>query len=320
MCGIIGYVGMENKAMEVILEGLSKLEYRGYDSAGLALIENGKLFIEKKSGKLQNLKKALEGKKEEACIGIGHTRWATHGNPTDENSHPHFSQNKKVAVVHNGIIENYIEFRDQLEKEGVIFTSQTDSEVVAHLFAKFYDGDMIKTLIKVKSIIRGSYALGIIDVENPEKLVCIRKESPLIIGIGKNNNFIASDVPAILKYTRDVIFLENDEIGLIEKDKVTIFNKDGKVINKDIVTVEWDTEQASKNGYDHFMLKEIFEQPEVVNKTLSRYVKDGNIYFGEEFEKIDFKKIKNIVIVACGTAYHGVTRSLFFKKSCWNKS
>lgn len=315
MCGIIGYVGMENKAMEVILEGLSKLEYRGYDSAGLALIENGKLFIEKKSGKLQNLKKALEGKKEEACIGIGHTRWATHGNPTDENSHPHFSQNKKVAVVHNGIIENYIELRDQLEKEGVIFTSQTDSEVVAHLFAKFYDGDMIKTLMKVKSIIRGSYALGIIDVENPEKLVCTRKESPLIIGIGKNNNFIASDVPAILKYTRDVIFLENDEIGLIEKDKVTIFNKDGKVINKDIVTVEWDTEQASKNGYDHFMLKEIFEQPEVVNKTLSRYVKDGNVYFGKEFEKINFKKIKNIVIVACGTAYHAGLQGAYFLKN-----
>lgn len=315
MCGIIGYVGMENKAMEVILEGLSKLEYRGYDSAGLALIENGKLFIEKKSGKLENLRKALEGKKEEACIGIGHTRWATHGNPTDENSHPHFSQNKKVAVVHNGIIENYIELRDSLENEGVIFTSQTDSEVVAHLFAKYYDGDMIKTLMKVKSIIRGSYALGIIDIENPEKLVCTRKESPLIIGIGKNNNFIASDVPAILKYTRDVIFLENDEIGLIEKDKVTIFNKSGEIINKDVVTVEWDTEQASKNGYDHFMLKEIFEQPEVVNKTLSRYVKDGSIYFGKEFEKIDFKKIKNIVIVACGTAYHAGLQGAYFLKN-----
>lgn len=315
MCGIIGYVGMENKAMEVILEGLSKLEYRGYDSAGLALIENGKLFIEKKSGKLENLRKALEGKKEEACIGIGHTRWATHGNPTDENSHPHFSQNKKVAVVHNGIIENYIELRDMLESEGVVFTSQTDSEVVAHLFAKYYDGDMIKTLMKVKSIIRGSYALGIIDIENPEKLVCTRKESPLIIGIGKNNNFIASDVPAILKYTRDVIFLENDEIGLIEKDKVTIFNKDGEIIKKDIVTVEWDTEQASKNGYDHFMLKEIFEQPEVVNKTLSRYVKGGSINFGKEFEKIDFSKIKNIVIVACGTAYHAGLQGAYFLKN-----
>lgn len=314
MCGIIGYVGTENEAVEVILDGLSKLEYRGYDSAGLALIEDGKIFIEKKSGRLLNLKKALKGRVDKSCIGIGHTRWATHGNPTDENSHPHFSQDRKVAVVHNGIIENYIDLRDELEKEGVVFTSQTDSEVVAHLFSKYFDGDMISTLKKVKSIIRGSYALGIIEVDNPDKMVCARKESPLIIGLGKDKNFIASDVPAILKYTRDVVFLDNDEMAIIEKNKVTVFDPQGQPIEKKVTKVEWDTEQANKKGYPHFMLKEIHEQPEVVNKGIARYMKDSQIYFGEEFEKIDFSKIDNIVIVACGTAYHAGLQGAYFLK------
>ena len=314
MCGIIGYVGTENEAVEVILDGLSKLEYRGYDSAGLALIKDGKIFIEKKSGRLLNLKKALKGRVDKSCIGIGHTRWATHGNPTDENSHPHFSQDRKVAVVHNGIIENYIDLRDELEKEGVVFTSQTDSEVVAHLFSKYFDGDMISTLKKVKSIIRGSYALGIIEVDNPDKMVCARKESPLIIGLGKDKNFIASDVPAILKYTRDVVFLDNDEMAIIEKNKVTVFDPQGQPIEKKVTKVEWDTEQANKKGYPHFMLKEIHEQPEVVNKGIARYMKDSQIYFGEEFEKIDFSKIDNIVIVACGTAYHAGLQGAYFLK------
>ena len=314
MCGIIGYVGMKNEAMEVILEGLEKLEYRGYDSAGVALMENGKIFIEKKSGKLANLKKALEGKKDISTLGIGHTRWATHGNPTDENSHPHFSQDRKVAIVHNGIIENYIDLRNSLEEEGVSFASQTDSEVVAHLFSKYYNGDMIETLKKVKSVLRGSYALGIIDVEDPDRLVCTRKESPLIIGLGKNKNFIASDVPAILKHTRDVIFLDNGEMALLEKDKVTVFDQDGNEIKKEIQRVEWDSEQANKKGYPHFMLKEIHEQPEVVKRTLERYTKNEDIYFGEEFEKVDFSKIDNIVIVACGTAYHAGLQGAYFLK------
>lgn len=314
MCGIIGYVGMKNEAMEVILEGLEKLEYRGYDSAGVALMENGKIFIEKKSGKLANLKKALEGKKDISTLGIGHTRWATHGNPTDENSHPHFSQDRKVAIVHNGIIENYIDLRSSLEQEGVSFASQTDSEVVAHLFSKYYNGDMIETLKKVKSVLRGSYALGIIDVEDPDRLVCTRKESPLIIGLGKNKNFIASDVPAILKHTRDVIFLDNGEMALLEKDKVTVFDQDGNEIKKEIQRVEWDSEQANKKGYPHFMLKEIHEQPEVVKRTLERYTKNEDIYFGEEFEKVDFSKVDNIVIVACGTAYHAGLQGAYFLK------
>ena len=315
MCGIIGYVGINPTAKEIILDGLSKLEYRGYDSAGIAIIKDNNLYVNKKSGKLKNLRDAIENEDLASHIGIGHTRWATHGVPSDKNSHPHMSMNKKVAVVHNGIIENYIDLRNELEKEGIVFASETDSEVVAQLFARYYTGDMIETLQKLMGVIRGSYALGIIDIENPDKLVCARKESPLIIGIGENQNFIASDVPAILKYTRDIIFLDNDEMATIEQDKVTVYNRDGEIINKEIHRIEWDTEQASKNGYDHFMLKEIEEQPSVVEKTLSKYIDTkNNINFGEDFEKVDFSKINNIVIVACGTAYHAGLQGAYFLK------
>ncbi len=316
MCGIIGYVGDEQKAMEVILDGLSKLEYRGYDSAGLAIIEDGKVFIEKKSGKLENLKEALKEREEKAFVGIGHTRWATHGNPTDENSHPHFSADKKVAVVHNGIIENYLDLKEKLIKEGYVFTSQTDSEVVAHLFSKYYSGDMLETLMKVREKIRGSYALGIIDSETPDRLVCTRKESPLIIGLGKGKNFIASDVPAILKYTRDVIFLENDEMAIIEKDRVSVYDSHGKEIKKAITKIEWDMEQASKGGYPHFMLKEIDEQPSVIEKTLDVYMNNsGKVDFSQSLKNLDLSKIREIYIVACGTAYHaGLQGAYFFKK------
>lgn len=316
MCGIIGYVGDEQRAMEVILDGLSKLEYRGYDSAGLAIIENGKIFIEKKSGKLENLRNALKGKEESAYVGIGHTRWATHGNPTDENSHPHFSSDKKVAVVHNGIIENYLELKEELTKEGYVFTSQTDSEVVAHLFSKHYNGDMLSTLRKVTERIRGSYALGIIERENPDRLVCVRKESPLIIGLGKGKNFIASDVPAILKYTREVIFLDNSEMAIVEKDRVSVYDSQGKKLEKAISKIEWDMEQANKGGYPHFMLKEIEEQPEVIEKTLDVYMNtNGKIDFSSSLKKLDLSKIKEIYIVACGTAYHaGLQGAYFFKK------
>lgn len=316
MCGIIGYVGDEQRAMEVILDGLSKLEYRGYDSAGLAIIENGKIFIEKKSGKLENLRNALKGKEESAYVGIGHTRWATHGNPTDENSHPHFSSDRKVAVVHNGIIENYLELKEKLTKEGYVFTSQTDSEVVAHLFSKHYDGDILSTLRKVTERIRGSYALGIIERENPDRLVCVRKESPLIIGLGKGKNFIASDIPAILKYTREVIFLDNSEMAIVEKDRVSVYDSQGKKLEKAISKIEWDMEQANKGGYSHFMLKEIEEQPEVIEKTLDVYMNtNGKVDFSSSLKKLDLSKIKEIYIVACGTAYHaGLQGAYFFKK------
>ena len=316
MCGIIGYVGNDQQAVEVILDGLSKLEYRGYDSAGLAIVEEGRIFVDKKSGKLSNLKESLKEKVHFANIGIGHTRWATHGVPSDINSHPHCSCDGKVAIVHNGIIENYSTLKSELIEKGYKFISDTDSEVVAQLFSYFYNGDLLETLKKVTERLRGSYALGIIHEAEPEKIVCARKESPLIIGIGKNSNFIASDVPAILKYTRDVIFLENDEIGILEKEEVKVYDKNLNLIDKKINKIQWDMEQASKNGYPHFMLKEIEEQPEVVNKTLEFYTKeDGKEKLTDLFEKIDFSKVQEIDIVACGTAYYaGLQGANYLKK------
>lgn len=316
MCGIIGYVGNDQQAVEVILDGLSKLEYRGYDSAGLAVVEEGRIFVDKKSGKLSNLKESLKEKVHLANVGIGHTRWATHGVPSDINSHPHCSCDGKVAIVHNGIIENYSALKSELIGKGYKFISDTDSEVVAQLFSYFYNGDLLETLKKVTERLRGSYALGIIHEAEPEKIVCARKESPLIIGVGKNSNFIASDVPAILKYTRDVIFLENDEIGILEKEEVKVYDKNLNLIGKKINKIQWDMEQASKNGYPHFMLKEIEEQPEVVNKTLEFYTKeDGKEKLTDLFEEIDFSKVQEIDIVACGTAYYaGLQGANYLKK------
>ena len=316
MCGIIGYVGNDQQAVEVILDGLSKLEYRGYDSAGLAVVEEGRIFIDKKSGKLSNLKESLKEKVHFANIGIGHTRWATHGVPSDINSHPHCSCDGKVAIVHNGIIENYSTLKSELIEKGYKFISDTDSEVIAQLFSYFYNGDLLETIKKVKDRLKGSYALGIIHEAEPEKIVCTRKESPLIIGIGKNSNFIASDVPAILKYTRDVIFLENDEIAILEREKVRVYDKNLNSIEKSINKIQWDMEQASKNGYPHFMLKEIEEQPEVVNKTLEFYTKeDGKEKLTDLFEKIDFSKVQEIDIIACGTAYYaGLQGANYLKK------
>ncbi|MCF2640644.1 glutamine--fructose-6-phosphate transaminase (isomerizing) [uncultured Fusobacterium sp.] len=316
MCGIIGYVGNDQQAVEVILDGLSKLEYRGYDSAGLAVVEEGRIFVDKKSGKLSNLKESLKEKVHLANVGIGHTRWATHGVPSDINSHPHCSCDGKVAIVHNGIIENYSALKSELIGKGYKFISDTDSEVVAQLFSYFYNGDLLETLKKVTERLRGSYALGIIHEAEPEKIVCARKESPLIIGVGKNSNFIASDVPAILKYTRDVIFLENDEIAILEREKVRVYDKNLNSIEKSINKIQWDMEQASKNGYPHFMLKEIEEQPEVVNKTLEFYTKeDGKEKLTDLFEKIDFSKVQEIDIIACGTAYYaGLQGANYLKK------
>ena len=316
MCGIIGYVGNDQQAVEVILDGLSKLEYRGYDSAGLAVVEEGRIFIDKKSGKLSNLKESLKEKVHLANIGIGHTRWATHGVPSDVNSHPHCSCDGKVAIVHNGIIENYSALKSELIEKGYKFISDTDSEVIAQLFSYFYNGDLLETIKKVKNRLKGSYALGIIHEAEPEKIVCTRKESPLIIGIGKNSNFIASDVPAILKYTRDVIFLENDEIAILEREKVRVYDKNLNSIEKSINKIQWDMEQASKNGYPHFMLKEIEEQPEVVNKTLEFYTKeDGKEKLTDLFEKIDFSKVQEIDIIACGTTYYaGLQGANYLKK------
>jgi len=316
MCGIVGYVGNDEKAVEVILEGLGKLEYRGYDSAGIAVVEDGKIFIEKKSGKLSNLVDALDNDDHHSKVGIGHTRWATHGVPTDNNAHPHLSNDGKVAVVHNGIIENFSSLKEELIKKGYVFHSDTDTEVIAQLFSELYTGDLVETFYILKEKIRGSYAFGIIHKDHPGKIICARKESPLIIGLGKHKNFIASDVPAILKYTRDVMFLDNGEVALLEENKVTVYDDKKEIIKKEITKIEWSMEQATKNGYPHFMIKEIEEQPLAVEKTLSSYISiEGEINFGKSFENIDFDKIKEIQIIACGTAYYaGLQGSYFFKK------
>ncbi|MDY5794272.1 MAG: glutamine--fructose-6-phosphate transaminase (isomerizing) [Fusobacterium gastrosuis] len=315
MCGIIGYSGSEADAINVILEGLEKLEYRGYDSAGIAFLDGNKIIIEKKEGKLQNLKDHLKDVATKSNLGIGHTRWATHGVPTDRNSHPHYSENKDVVLVHNGIIENYQELKNELLASGVKFSSDTDSEVVAQLFSKLFDGDLLSTLNKVIEKIRGSYALAIIHKDFPNKMICCKNHSPLIVGLGAKQNFVASDVSAVLKYTKDVIFLEDGDKVIVEQDKVEIFDKDNKSIERKINKIEWNFEQATKGGYEHFMIKEIEEQPEIIEKTLNIYTdKNFDIKFDEQLEGINFQNIDRIYIVACGTAYYAGLQGQYFMK------
>lgn len=316
MCGIVGFSGSNNEAVKVLLDGLEKLEYRGYDSAGVAFINEKGIQIEKKEGKLKNLVEHLTNIDVSANVGIGHTRWATHGVPTDKNSHPHYSEKKDVALVHNGIIENYAEIKKELVEKGIKFNSDTDSEVVAQLFSYIYDGDLLSTLNKVLSKIRGNYALGIIHKDFPDKLICCKENNPLIIGLGNNQNFIASDVSAVLKYTKDVIFLNDGDKAIIEKNSVTIFDKDNKKVKREVKKIDWDFEQATKGGYEHFMIKEIEEQPEIIEKTLNVYTdKELNIRFDEQLEGINFHEIDRVYVVACGTAFYaGLQAQYFFKK------
>ena len=306
MCGIVGYIGSQ-RAQDFVVDGLEKLEYRGYDSAGIAVNTGGKAFaVVKKQGRLKNLADALEASPLEGLAAIGHTRWATHGKPSDENSHPHFNADKTIVVVHNGIIENYLELKTELLTKGYHFTSETDTEVVAHLLDSVYEGDILEATKKVLKRIRGAYALGIMAVNEPDRIIAVRKESPLIIGLGEGENFIASDIPAILKYTRDVYLIENNEIVELKKDSIKIMDIKGNIINRDIMHVEWDIEAASKGGYEFFMLKEIYEQPEVIEKTLnSRVDADKNIKFDDAgLTKEYLEGINKIYIVACGTAYN----------------
>ena len=305
MCGIVGYLG-NRQATEDLVEGLSKLEYRGYDSAGVAVNVGNELEIRKFKGRLAILAEDLEKNPINGGLGIGHTRWATHGEPSDVNSHPHFNMDRTIAVVHNGIIENYMELREELQAEGVVFLSQTDTEVVAHLVDKFYEGNLLDAVYKATAKLRGAYALGVICKDNNEELVAVRKDSPLIVGLGENENFIASDIPAILKYTRNVYFLENDEYVHIQGDKVTILDENKNVVEKEVNEITWDVEAASKAGYDHFMLKEIYEQPHGVKETLIRRLNEnGEIQLDDiKMTKEDLDKINRVYIVACGTAYH----------------
>ena len=305
MCGIVGYLG-NRQATEVLVEGLSKLEYRGYDSAGVAINIGEELSVRKFKGRLQVLADDLTANPINGGLGIGHTRWATHGEPSDVNSHPHFNKEKTIAVVHNGIIENYLELREELQKEGYVFLSQTDTEVVAHLVDKFYEGNLLEAVYKATEKLRGAYALGVVCKDNNNELVAVRKDSPLIVGVGEDENFIASDIPAILKYTRDVIFLENDEYVHMQGPKVTILDENKNVVEKKINEINWDIEAASKGGYDCFMTKEMYEQPKGVEDTLMRRLdENGRIKLDDiKITKEDLDKINKVYIVACGTAYH----------------
>ena len=305
MCGIVGYLG-KRQATEVLIEGLSKLEYRGYDSAGVAVNIGEELSVRKFKGRLQVLADDLTESPINGGLGIGHTRWATHGEPSDVNSHPHFNKEKTIAVVHNGIIENYLELREELQSEGYVFLSQTDTEVVAHLVDKFYEGNLLEAVYKATEKLRGAYALGVVCKDNNNELVAVRKDSPLIVGVGEDENFIASDIPAILKYTRDIIFLENDEYVHMQGPKVTILDENKNVVEKKINEINWDIEAASKGGYDCFMTKEMYEQPKGVEDTLMRRLdENGRIKLDDiKITKEDLDKINKVYIVACGTAYH----------------
>ena len=306
MCGIVGYIGSQN-AQDFVIDGLEKLEYRGYDSAGIAVNTGKDRFeIVKKVGRLQNLADALKEHPLKGHSGIGHTRWATHGKPSDVNSHPHFNKDKTLVVVHNGIIENYLELKKDLQAKGYEFVSETDTEVVAHLLDSLYEGDLLEAVKKLLKIIKGAYALGMMSISEPDRIIAARKESPLIVGLGKDENFIASDIPAILKYTRDVYLIENNEIVEIKKDSVKIMDTEGNEVSRDVTHVEWDMEAASKGGYEYFMEKEIYEQPKVLMETLnSRVDENKNINFDDAgLTKEYLEGVRNIYIVACGTAYH----------------
>ena len=303
MCGIVGYVG-DRDCADVLVDALSKLEYRGYDSAGIAVFEKGTIKVEKCKGRLANLvdKMAVDGKPQGHC-GIGHTRWATHGEPSDINSHPH--GNKRVSIVHNGIIENYKQIKDFLVEEGYSFVSETDTETVAKLLDYYYVDDPVDTIIKVLSEIKGSYALGIMFRDYPDTVFAVRKESPLIVGVGENENFLASDVPAIIKYTRDYYLLEANEIAVVKKDSVQIYDMHKEPVHKEINTADWDVDAAEKGGYEHFMLKEIHEQPAAVRDTVSPRIVNGMPDLSQD--GVDMQKLKDyrqIFIVACGTAMH----------------
>ena len=307
MCGIVGYIG-KRQAADLLVEGLSKLEYRGYDSAGVAIIEDEKISVRKLKGRLANLEGDLNKKPINGYIGIGHTRWATHGEPSDVNSHPHSNGNATISVVHNGIIENYMKLREWLTDKGYKFLSETDTEVIPNLVDYYYrDGrNLFDAVVKAASKLEGSFAIGVIANNEPDKIIAVRKDSPLIVGLGENESFIASDIPAVLNHTRDVYLLEDKEFVILTKDGVELRNEDGEKIEKEVYHVTWDVDSAEKGGYEDFMLKEIHEQPKAVRDTLA-----GKIQLGKEIEldnvkftKEELENFDKVYIVACGTAYH----------------
>ena len=322
MCGIVGYCGNKN-ASQILINGLKKLEYRGYDSAGIAIIDGDDILVRKCKGALKLLEEKIADETIKGSVGIGHTRWATHGEPSDTNSHPHTSADGSISIVHNGIIENYAELKARLQAQGSVFLSQTDTEVVVHLMDKLYkeEKDIFKAVLKALHTLEGSYAFGVICKDYPDRVICCRKESPLVVGLGKGENFIASDVPALLEHTRDVYYLGEKELAVLYTDHVDLFNFEGEKIIKQPSHVEWDMDAAEKGGYEHFMIKEIHEQPKGLKDTMRpRIVHDGtgnptDVYFEENKMDDAWRKAKRVVITACGTAYHaGVVAKYAFEK------
>lgn len=315
MCGIVGYIG-DAQAAPILLDGLGKLEYRGYDSAGIAVYNGTDIEVVKAKGRLKVLSELThDGVNMPGTLGIGHTRWATHGEPSDVNAHPHFNKDESIVVVHNGIIENYLKLKKKLVSKGYEFISDTDTEVIAHLLDYYYTGNPLQAVTKIMHRMEGSYALGIIFKDHPDELYAVRKDSPLIVGHTEGGNIIASDVPAVLKYTRDVFFIENEEIVRMTKDSMEFFTVDEEPIQKESTRIEWDVNAAEKGGFEHFMLKEMYEQPKAITDTFSPRIKDGKIVI-EELGMTDeeIKAVKKIMIVGCGSAYHtGVTCKYIFE-------
>ena len=305
MCGIVGYIG-KSDGQKFVLNGLEKLEYRGYDSSGIVTVSDNRLHLTKKKGRLQVLRDELEQHPLRGHLALGHTRWATHGAPSDVNAHPHTDEKGEFAIVHNGIIENYMELKHDLQEKGHHFLSDTDTEVIAHLLAEYDTGNLLDTVYEVKKHLQGAYALGIVSKNEPDTLIAVRKESPLIIGVGKEENFIASDIPAILEHTRDVYFIENGEVVVLNKDNVTIFDENRNLVTREVKHIDWDMSAATKAGYPHFMLKEIHEQPQAIRDTVKhRLQQDGTVSLGDvAWTKELLQDIHKIYIVACGTAYN----------------
>lgn len=307
MCGIMGYVGDRPDSKEIILEGLKALEYRGYDSAGIAVVENGNFWSEKRAGKISELISAVGSHGPSKGTSLGHTRWATHGAVTDENAHPHFDCSKRFAVIHNGIIENYSEIKESLIAEGHTFMSQTDTEVLAHLIEKNYQGDLLKAVQASLPELRGAYAIGAIALDSPDEIIVVKTASPLVIGLGENENYLASGVPALLPHTKRVVFMRDGEVALIRKDGINVYDFDGNQVEHQVETINWDPVMVQKQGYRHFMLKEIFEQPDAVANTLRGKI---NLETEElrlddiEFSSDQARSFENITLIACGTAWH----------------
>jgi glucosamine--fructose-6-phosphate aminotransferase (isomerizing) len=306
MCGIVGYIG-PREASDVLLGGLARLEYRGYDSAGMAILSDSDLKVVRKLGKLVNLKEAVAEQPVHGAVGIGHTRWATHGRPSEENAHPHIDCTGKIAVVHNGIIENYVELREELAAAGHILRSETDTETVAHLVESYFDGDLTEAVRKATHRLDGSYALGVVHLDYPDTIIAARKDSPLIVGLGESENIVASDIPAVLEYTREVLVLHDGQVATVTTEAVSVVDADGTAVDEpDMMHVEWDLDAAEKGGYEDFMLKEIFEQPKAIRETLRGRMSDtGEVLLSElDMTPAEVASISRVFILACGTSYH----------------